>query len=279
MVATPEQRAVATCLAVVGVVSVAGVMGSTGVAVAVALAVAVTAAVSLFLDQFAGFIIGLAASAALILGRRLLGPWGDEEFWLALAQTAGLVAAGVTAGATGRRLRPRSGQSDQVGTLLPEPVFGSLGLLDAHVALDRLVEEVERARAHDRALTVLLLDVHAVDPSSAEFARSAQRAVSRIFESRLPETDVPFALAEDRLGAILPETTSAGAWERVGLVLDAVAAGRFGVRSEGREHPLEDHVRIEVGMSELRPGVADADALLDAATAALPRHDPTGGNR
>lgn len=271
-----EHVVVAVGIAVIGLAGVAGAAGSTGVAIAVAIAVAVTASVAVFLDQFTGFIAGLAASAALILGRRVLGPWGEDEFWLALTQTVGLVAAGTAAGTVGRSLRRRPDAAPS-GNGPPEPVFGSLGLLDADIAMERLAEEVERATRHRRPLTVLVLDVEPLIEISGDVLRSAHRALSRIFESRLPDTDVPFALSDERLGAILPESTPADAWERVGLVFDAVTEARFNVRSEATERSLGDTIRLHVGMAELGHAVMDADALLDAATAALPsRTRPDG---
>ena len=272
-----DLRPVVACLVVVAPTSIAGVGGSTSVAVAVALGVAVTAAVCVHLDPFAGAVAGLAASAAIILWRRLVGPWGDDEFWLVLAQTAGLVASGVVAGHTGRTLRRRPADELLPG-LLPQPIFGSLGLLDADVARDRLEEEVERALAHQRELCVVLVDVHVVEGVSSETSHGARRAVSRIFESRLRPTDIPFALAEGRLGAILPETAAAEAWERIGAILDAVADGRLSTRGGDVEGALGDAVRLEVGMADLRAAVSTADALLDAATASLPRKAAPGSS-
>lgn len=268
---------VAICVAVAGISSVAGVAGSTRVAIAVAIAVTLTAVVALFLDPVSGAMVALGTSSALILGRRVIGPWGEDEFWLALLQTVGLFSTGAAAGRAGRELRRSERFVEDAPSLLPEPVFGSLGLLDADVALARLEEEVERAVRHRRPLCIVLIDVKVDEPLSAHGTRNARRAVCRIFESRLRATDVPFALAEDRLGAILPETNVGAAWERVGAILDGIGDGRFRVRDGSVDGLLGDVVHLEVGVAELRESTPSADALLDAVTTALRR--PTGEKR
>lgn len=264
--------AVAAAFGVAAIASTAGVAASTGVAVAVAVAVAVTAVTAVYLEQFAGAVVGLAAAAVVILGRRIAGSWDDDAFWLALVQTLALVGTGIAAGRAGVALR-RGPTGPARDALLPEPVFGSLGLLDADIALERLEEEVDRAQAHARPLSLVVIDVHQLDPRTApEVRHGGLRAVSRIFESRIGHRDVPFALAEDRLAAILPETSAGEAWDRIGMVLEAVAGGTFSVRAEDIDRSLADTVELAVGLAESGPGIVGADALLDAATAALPPH-------
>lgn len=262
--------AVAVALLIAATAATAGVAGSTGVAVAVAAAVGVTAVVSLYLDPFGGFVAGLTAAAAVILGRRIVGDWDQEAFALALVQTVALTATGVAAGRAGLVLR-REPVATAEPSLVPEPVFGSLGLLDTDIAMERLEEEIDRSRAHGRPLAVVVFDVRVTDDRlDAEARRSALRAVARLFESRLLDADVPFALSESRLGALLPDTGPAEAWDRIGFVIDAVAAGRFTVRDEIGGRHLADVVDLAVGMSEARSDTLSADALLDAATAAIP---------
>lgn len=261
--------AVAAAFTVAATASTAGVAASTGVAVAVACAVAATAAVSLFLDPFGGAVVGLVAAAAVILGQRIAGDWDADTFALALVQTVALVSTGGAAGRAGAVLR-REAVAPAEASLVPEPVFGSLGLLDADIAMERLEEEIDRSRAHARPLSVVVIDVRTTVELSAEARRAALRAVARLFESRLFDSDVPFALSESRLAALLPDADPTDAWERIGLVLDAVAAGRFSVRDELGDRRLTDTVELAVGMAESRPDTLSADAILDAATAALP---------
>jgi GGDEF domain-containing protein len=258
-------------MVVMSTASLAGLTDSPEVAIWIGAAVALTAVLSLATEPFAGVVIGLAAAAALIAGRRVLGPWGPGAFWPSAAQTVALVATGAASGWAGMALRPR--RAGDAPSLLPRPAFGSLGLLDADVAMVRLDEEAERAIEHRRPLALVLLDTKVIDPSiDGDARRSALRAVARIFEGRLREGDVPFAIEAHRLGAILPETTSPEAWERVGLVLDAVGHGRFRVRSDDRgDRPLSGAVHIDVGIAQLGPRARSADELFDAATEVLRR--------
>lgn len=267
---TERHGPVATAFVVAFAASLAGLTDAPSVAVWVGVAVAVTAVLALGTDRFGGFVVGLVAAAVIIAARRFLGPWGPDAFWPSLVQTVALVATGVTSGGAGLALRWRDG--DAAPSSLPGPAFGSLGLLEPDVAMVRLDEEVERALAHRRPLTLVLVDTEIIDPAlDAEARRGALRAVARIFEGRLRETDVPFAVTADRLGAILPEKTSVAAWEGVGHVMDAITEGRFATRSDVGSRALADAVRLHVGLVELSQRFADADALLDAAIEALGR--------
>ncbi len=268
---TEQHRRVAAAIVVMTMASLAGLSDSPTVAVWIGAAVSLTAVISLATEPLAGIVVGLAAAAAVIAARRVFGPWGPDAFWLSVVQTGALVATGTVSGWAGMALRSRTGGA--ASPLVPRSAFGSLGLLEADVAMVRLEDEVERAAEHRRPLALVLIDAEVVDESlDADARRSALRAVARIFESRLREGDVPFANATDRLGAVLPETTSSAAWERIGLVLDAVSHGQFRVRSDSQgDRPLADAVHIDVGIAQLSPGARSADELFDAATEALRR--------
>lgn len=240
-------------------------------------AVAVVAAVvpSLVVDALGGAVAGFIVAALLIGVRRVAGSWGEDAFVLALVETAAIVAAGVAAGRVGVALRPTDdGPATTTTGPAVEPIFGSLGLLDADMGTLRLEEEVERAIDHGRPLTlaVLRIDVHD-EALDAAGRTAAQRAVARLLESRVRDVDVPFALARDRLAVILPETDATAALVRVGAVLDGVSTGRFASRGEGTERALTDAVRLTVGTARLEGSTQTADALLDAAVVALARAD------
>lgn len=231
-------------------------------------AVAAAALLALALDPFGGIVAGLAFAAGLIAVKRLEGAWDATAFGLSLAETLIIVGAGFTAGLAGRALRPR--QERAIPDTTVGPAFGSLGLLDHHVAMTRLEEEVARALDHRRPLSLLMLDADVVDASLDPAARAAAlRAVARILESRLHERDVPFAIGHDRLGAILPEVTATEGWHRVGEVVDALGDAAFVRRATGEQVALADAVEIHVGLAQLGPAVASADALLDAAVEGL----------
>ncbi len=239
----------------------------------VASAVAGTAVASLAFDAFGGIVAGLAAAAALIAARRIAGTWDADAFALSLAETLVLILAGATSGLAGAALR-RPADGEEAASTVLAPVFGSLGLLPHDIAMLRLEEEVERARAHRRPLTLVIVRSEIADQSlDADARKQALRAVARILESRLHERDVPFAISPERLGAILPEATAADGWARVGAVVAAIADASFMSRATGTRSPVADAVHLNVGLAELvGPGKFSADALLDAAIADLGQH-------
>lgn len=277
---TDSHRRVAAAFIVGFSATLVGLAEDGDVAVWVGAAVAAVAVISLVTDAVGGLVVGLAAAAAVIGARRIFGPWGSDVFWSSFVQTAALLATGVASGVAGAALRHVGGaDGGRAASLAPEPVFGSLGLLDGDMALARLEEEIERAVRHGRPLTLALFEVEVVDDAlDGDGRRAALRAVARALEGRLGDQDVPFATAADRLGAILPETDVLAALERVGSVLDAVTRAQFTVRTDGSLHALADAARVHVGLADLDRRTGDGAALLDAATVAVRRsrglHEP-----
>lgn len=266
---TEAHTRVALLLLVVLIGSFAGLLEPFPTPLWVALAVAITALVALAFDPFGGAVVGLVVASGLVGMRRLSGDWAPEVFWILLIEITAILAVGLMGGFAGDALR-QIGTNDESRAGLMEPVFGSLGLLDRDVALIRLEEEVERARDHRRPLTLLLIETDITDPSLGPEAKDgAYRAVARLVESRMREDHVPFAANVDRLGAVMPETTTADAWQYVGEILDAVTSGRFMDRSLGKQRRLSDAVEVHVGLSGMSPSRSSRDALLDAATTAL----------
>jgi GGDEF domain-containing protein len=146
------------------------------------------------------------------------------------------------------------------------------------VAEARLDEEVARARSHGRPLSVVVVRVTTVDPGLDVNARAAaQRAVARLVESMLRDTDVPFAAPPDEFGAILPETDGAAAWEVVGPVLDAAARAAFTVREQDERRNLVDCAELHVGLATLGDGTSGATALLEAARRSARAEETAGG--
>lgn len=265
----------AAALAAACVACLAGVGEAGSVPMWVAAAVGLTAVVSLAVDVFAGIVVGLAAAAALIAAKRITGRWEADAFALSLVETLALVVAGAASGRAGTALRPPDDGEEKTPGILA-PVFGSLGLLPHDVAMVRLEEEVDRARAHRRPLTVIIVDIEVLESLPDEAAREHPlRAVARILETRVLERDVPFAISATRLGAIFPETSALEGWIRVGAIVDAIAGAGYISRSTGARASVTDAVQVHVGLAELGPGISSADALLDAATVSVDEHRET----
>jgi GGDEF domain-containing protein len=94
---------------------------------------------------------------------------------------------------------------------------------------------------------------------------AAHRAVARLVETLLRDTDVPFALGPNELGAILPETSAAGAWDVVGPVLDAATRAAFTVRQQDERRSLVECAELSAGLAVMTDQLTDGRALLEIA--------------
>ena len=228
----------------------------------VGVALVATVGLALSLNAFGGMVAGIAAAAGVIAAQQWSGAWDEDVFLGSVESTLGLVVVGGLVGMAGSRLRGR----EVVDGPGPAPAYGSLGLLTAEVALSRLDEEIARARQHARPLTVVLVWTDITDQTLSEDARRrAHRTVARLVESLLRETDVPFALTTDEVGAILPETNADAAWQLVGPVMDAATRASFTVREEDQRRSLADCAELHAGLVSLSEDCADADELMAAA--------------
>lgn len=272
---TERHTAVGFTFAVGFLATLAGASEPWPQSVFVAAVVALVAVLSLATDVFGGLVLGLAGAAALVVVKRLTGDWDSSIFWPSLVETVALLAVGGMAGRTGRGLGAPGGSTPApTAHVTPlAPVYGSLGLLPAHIALARLDEEVERARVHRRPLTLVMFattitDV-ALDPEARE---AALRAVARLVESQVRVIDVPFAVSVDQVGVILPETSWRDAWDLVGPIVDAINRAHFVVRREDRTRPLCEAILVDVGISSSSESTANGQRLLDDAAMAAGRN-------
>lgn len=227
----------------------------------VLVAVLASCVVGLLVDGYGGFVGGLACAAGFVALRLHTDRWTADDFRPAAVEVFAIIATGAAAGALAQRLRRLGNRVSR-----PEAAFGSLGLLPLDVATNRLDEELERARAHRRPLTVAMFSVQVTDPAFDDGAQvAALRSIARIVEHRAAETDVPFAAAEDQLGLILPETDQAQAWERIGDVLDALESATFTVGPDRRRHRVSGATEYSVGIIEAGAEHSSGQALLEAA--------------
>lgn len=242
-------------------------------------AVLATALLALFVDAFGGLVVGVATAAGTVAGMQLGGEWSPRGFWASLALVLALVALGWLTGMVSAGVH-RARETSAGPTEGAAPAYGSLGLLTAEVALARLDEEVARARRHRRPLTVVVFRAHVTDESLDDRARTAaRRALARLVESLLRETDVPFALGQDELGAVLPETDGVASWDVIGPVLDAASHAAFTVREDDERRSLVDCAELHVGIAVLGDALPDADSLVTAAREAAEADEERSGGR
>jgi GGDEF domain-containing protein len=266
---TDQHAAVALLFTVALVSTLAGLIDGGWVPVAVAVAALLAGLVALSLDVWGGTVVGLAAVAALVAVRRAGSAWTRDDFAAAAVEALALICTGAAAGFTGSRLRRASGDVHRAAR---EPTHGSLGLLGADAGMARLEEETRRARRNGRPVTLALLEiVTPADDLSAEERSAACRTAARIIESRAGEDDLPFALAENRVGIIFPEIGASAAWDAVGHVLEACATAEFTFGSERAPRKLLELAELDVGISQYGAGRDTWQTLLDAASEALAR--------
>jgi GGDEF domain-containing protein len=221
-------------------------------------------------DGWLGIVVGLAIAGGVAFLRQLGGTWTPEHFGTAVLESVGLLGTGWAAGSVGKFLRLRAtaylglGADDALG------VFGSLGMLPADLALVRLEEEVARASVYQRPLSLMLVDIklldRAIDAASRE---EVARGVARLTESLLRETDVPFALTPQRVGAILPETGSVAATIAIGRVLDAIGGATYTDRRVRRRRSVASVAGVRAVVVSLGDAYRTARELLDAASASI----------
>ncbi len=248
---------------IAGVVSVAHPAPYHLVSAGIALLAVVAA---LFVDGFGGIVVGVTAAAALVAVQQIGGAWTRDNFVVSLAAVLALIALAWATGLLSAALHGRSGGRHVRGA---QPAYGSLGLLAPDMTLARLDEEVARADRHQRPLAVVIIRTLVIDHSLDANARdAAERTVARLVETLLRDTDVPFSMANDEVGAILPETTTEAAWELIGPILDAASRATFTVRGDGERRSLAEAAELHVGLVALplhADNPVDADSLLTQA--------------
>ncbi|PPK95383.1 GGDEF domain-containing protein [Kineococcus xinjiangensis] len=276
---TERHSVAATALAAAGAAGVLGAGAPGALPLVVLAAVLVTAVAALALDAFGGLVVGLAAAAAVTLAKQLGRAWTPDVFGESLATTAVLLLLGWSCGRLGRRLRQPP--ADPGAPRGEEPAFGSLGLLTAEVAETRIDEEVARAGRHGRPLAVILVRTVLTDDALGPAARTkAHRTVARFLETLLGESDVPFALAADCVGAVLLETDADGAWDVLASILHSAADATFSDREGGRRLRLAETADVAAGIAVFPEDGADARSLIDSARRALEAdagHTPGAG--
>lgn len=262
---TDIHTGVALCFVLAAVAGTLGGLESGIVRVVVLAAALVCVVAGLFFDGFTGLVIGLAAAAGAVAVKRYAGVWNRDQFVLATAVAVCFLVLGWAAGLTGTRIREALRRTETSHSDV-RPVFGSLGLLAEDRARSRIDDEIARARSHGRELGLLMIHVRITDSDLDEPARQAvRRAVARLVESLLRDTDVPFAVSPEEFGAILPETNSTGGWDVVGPIVDAAARSTFTDRVGQQRRNVAEVAEIYAGLAFATDRTTDADMLIDQA--------------
>jgi GGDEF domain-containing protein len=249
--------------------------GSSRIALVV-LAVA-TAVAALHFDGFVGVVIGLAAAGGLVAAKRTLGEWSSGDLALVAAEVSTIVMLAWVVGLVGAYLRSalRTLSQPAPGSLVP--ANSSLGVLEGTPAIFRLDEELQRRSRSGEPLALMLMAVDlAVDDLDDATALSARRAVARHVQTLLRPTDVPFALSDETIGAILPSTDQVDAWALLGPLVDSAGHATFADRSSGDRKVVSDCLDLHVCLVLADERTTDARAFIETARREL---DPNAGQK
>ncbi|AKU17476.1 hypothetical protein [Luteipulveratus mongoliensis] len=234
--------------------------------------------ISLCVDGFIALCVGLCAAAAAVFLFRARGLWGSDHFFTILTTAGAMLVLSWVAGQLGASIRSLARGTHQVRAV-PDaaPAVGSLGLLTSSAAMVRLDEEVARAQRGSTPLSLLVITVHITDTTLDEGSRTRLgRSLARLVESLARSSDVPFMVSERTIGAILPETDLAAAWEQVGPIVDAATRSTFADRVTGDRRALSDCAELHAGLVLLDEQHSTGAALLAAAQASA---DPSSYER
>ena len=244
-------------LSMLGALSVAGSFEGIEVALATVVVALATYAAASLTDTFGGMLTGLLGGAALTALHQYLPGARSLSFTTQAAIIGLLFLVGMSTGLVADRVRRAHRISARTADHAILPVEGSLGLLsntDAAAALDH---ERARAELHRRPLTAATVRMRMTDDSlGAEEVRRARRAVARSLETELRVTDLVYVDAEGQFGAILPETTAAGALDVVESALMVARNATFADRKLGRRTPVAEVAELEIELTAIVQPVA-----------------------
>ena len=238
--------------------------------VALLLLVLVVAAVALHVDGFVGIVVGLVGAAVLIAVKRTSGDWGSDELPVVASEVAVLLVLPWVIGVLGDHLRAALGALARPAPGSLVPARNSLGLLDEVAARFRLDEELQRRRRNGQPLGLMLVEVEVWDRElDEETEMAARRSVARHVETLLRDIDVPFALSDGVIGAILPATDPADGWSLLGPLLDSAAMATFADREAGGRRAIVECATLHGCLAFADDDTEDAEALLEQALVAL----------
>ena len=142
------------------------------------------------------------------------------------------------------------------------------GLPDGRVFTVMLERKVALARRTLKPVSVIFFEIDEFDSFAPYIREHAMRATSRVITNTLRESDTVCGISAGTLGALLDDTSEAGAiW----------AANR--IRQANAEAPSRDVVSLSAGVACYPIHAMDGEDLIDAARAACQRAAEHGPGR
>jgi diguanylate cyclase (GGDEF)-like protein len=143
---------------------------------------------------------------------------------------------------------------------------------------DLLRRQLLRSSMGGKPTTVLMLDIDGFGSFNCEFGRAAGDqaiyAVARTLQEQLRPTDIVARVYGEKFAAILPECSEDGAAIVAERLREAISEAVV-VMEDGSILPP---VTVSIGIAEMQQAFDNADALLQAADAALARAKNCGRN-
>jgi diguanylate cyclase (GGDEF)-like protein/PAS domain S-box-containing protein len=153
------------------------------------------------------------------------------------------------------------------------------GIYNHRFFVEQLTREVERHRRYSTPLSLLMIDIdyfkHYNDGNGHLAGDQVLRAIARLIERGVRQTDIVARYGGEEFAAILTNTGTKGAFDIAERVRRNVADTRFPNQSA---QPNKD-LTVSVGMATISPSISTLTDLIREADHALYRAKKAGRNR
>jgi diguanylate cyclase (GGDEF)-like protein len=209
------------------------------------------------------------------------GRLGGSKYWEGVALAAGTGAAAFAAAAVRLTLDAREAADSALRERLAEQL--AVAEIDARLGTDRrrrstLAYELERARRHNHALSVLMVRADDFDEIMVRFgedaAASTLQAVATSISRCLRTTDIPVRDGDIDFAVILPE----GGREDARLVAERIRLAVAVQRLEFGPGDLVD-LSVSIGVASFPHDATSNEQMTEAIRRALHAAIELGGNR
>ncbi len=147
-----------------------------------------------------------------------------------------------------------------------------VGLIKPTIGKLRLQEEEERSIRYKRPFSLLLIYVQSIADRDPGLLQDLflMRIVANTVKSTTRRTDIPFLIASDQIGLILPETDIKGTNRVISNIMHCMETAHF-TDDTGRQVEIHELIQIRYGFSAFNGSSSDKIDMLQAAKRSLDR--------